>query len=37
MQSIDAIETCAYGMSKDLVSGKEVTKYNNLIKRYKND
>ena len=37
MQSIDSIETYAYGMSKDLVSEKEVVKCNNIIKRYKND
>ena len=32
MQSIDSIETCAYGMSKDLVSEKEEIKCNNIIK-----
>ena len=37
MQSIDSIETYAYGMSKDLVSEKEMIKCNNIIKRYKND
>ena len=37
MQSIDSIETHAYGMSKDLVSEKEVVKCNNIIKKYKND
>ena len=37
MQSIDLIETYAYGTSKDLVSKKEETKYNNIIKRSKND
>ena len=37
MESIDSIETCAYGMSKDLVSEKEEIKCNNLIKKYKND
>ena len=37
MQSIDLIETYAYGMSKDLVSEKEVIKCNNIIKQYKND
>ena len=36
MQSIDLIETYAYGMSKDLVSEKEETECNNIIKRYKN-
>ena len=36
MQSI-AIETNAYGTSKDLLSEKEVIKCNNIIKRYKND
>ena len=35
MQSIDWIETYAYGTSKDLVSDKEEIKYNNIIKRYK--
>ena len=35
MQSIDWIETYAYGTSKDLVSDKEKIKYNNIIKRYK--
>ena len=30
IQSIDSIETQAYGTSKDLVSEKEVTKYNSL-------
>ena len=37
MQSIDSVETYAYGTSKDLVSEKEVIKCNNIIKRYKND
>ena len=37
MQSIDSIETYAYGTSKDLVSEKEEIKCNNIIKRYKND
>ena len=37
MQSIDAIETYAYGRSKDLVSQKEEIKCNNIMKRYKND
>ena len=36
MQSIDSIETYAYGTSKDLVSEKEEIKCNNIIKRYKN-
>ena len=35
MESFDSIETCAYGMSKDLVSEKEEIKCNNIIKRYK--
>ena len=35
MQSIDSIETYAYGTSKDLVSEKEYIKYNHIIKRYK--
>ena len=37
MQSIDSIETYAYGTNKDLVSEKEETKCNNIIKQYKND
>ena len=37
MQSIDLIETFAYGMSKGLVSEKNEIKCNNIIKRYKND
>ena len=36
-QSVDSIETYAYGTSKDLVSKKEEIKYNNIIKRSKND
>ena len=35
MQSIDSIETYAYGTSKDLVRHKEEIKCNNIIKRYK--
>ena len=35
MQSIDLIETYAYGMGKYLVSEKEEIKCNNVIKRYK--
>ena len=34
---IDSIETYPCGMNKDLVSGKEETKCNHIIKRYKND
>ena len=30
IQSIDSIETQVYGTSKDLVSEKEVTKYNSI-------
>ena len=37
MQSLDSIETSAYGTSKDQASAKEDIKCNNLIKRYKND
>ena len=33
MQSIESIETYAYGTSKDLVSEKEEIKCNNIIKR----
>ena len=36
MQSIDLIEKYTYGMSKDLVSEKEMIKSNNPINRYKN-
>ena len=36
MQSVDSIETYAYGTSKDLVSDKEQIKCNNIINRYKN-
>ena len=32
MQSIDFIETYAYGVSKDLASEKEEIKCNNMIK-----
>ena len=32
MQSIDFIETYGHGMSKELVSEKEETKCNNIIK-----
>ena len=35
MQSIDSIETHAYGTCKDLVREKEEIKCNNIIKRYK--
>ena len=35
VQSIDSIETYAYGTSKDLVSEKEEIKCNNIIKRYR--
>ena len=35
MQSIDSIETYAYGTRKDLVSDKEEIKCNNIIKRYR--
>ena len=35
MQSIDSIEIYAYRSSKDLVTGKEEIKCNNVIKRYK--
>ena len=37
MQSIDSIEIHAYGTSKDLVSEKEETKYNNIIKQHKSN
>ena len=35
MQSIDSIETYAYGTSKDLVSEKKDIKCSNIIKLYK--
>ena len=35
MQSIDSIETYAYGTSKDLVIEKEKIKCSNIIKQYK--
>ena len=35
MQSIDSIETYAYGISKDLVSKKEEIKCSNITKQYK--
>ena len=35
MQSIDSIETYAYGTSNILVSEKEETKCSNMIKQYK--
>ena len=37
LQSIDSIETYAYGTSKDSVSEKEEIKWNNIIKQYEND
>ena len=36
MQSVDFIETHAYGMNKGLVCKKEEIKCDNLIKQYKN-
>ena len=36
MQSIDSIETYAYGMNKDLVCKEKEIKCNNIIKQYKN-
>ena len=35
MQSIDSIETYAYGTIRDLASEKEEIKCSNIIKRYK--
>ena len=35
IQSIDSIETYAYGMKKNLLCKKEETKYNNITKQYK--
>ena len=37
MQSIDSIETYAYGTRKDLVSEKEQIKCNNIINDTKTD
>ena len=37
LQSIDSIETYAYGTSKDLVSEKDAIECSNIIKLYKND
>ena len=37
MQSINSIETYAYGTRKNLVTEKEEIKCNNVIKRYKNN
>ena len=37
MESIDLIETYAYGTSTDLVTEKEEIKSNSMIKRYEND
>ena len=36
MQSVDSIETYAYGINKDLVCKKGEIKSNNIIKQYKN-
>ena len=36
IQSIDSVETHAYGMSKGLIIKKEEIECNNLIKQYKN-
>ena len=35
IQSLDSIETYAYGTSRDLVSKKEEIKYNNKLKQCK--
>ena len=35
MQSIDLVEANAYGTTKDLISEKEESKCNNIVKRYK--
>ena len=37
MESIDSIETYAYGTSKDLVTENVEAKYYNKTKQYKND
>ena len=36
MQSIDSIETYAYGMSGDLICMEEKIKRDNIMKQYKN-
>ena len=36
MQSIDSIETYAYGISKDLLCNKKEIKRSKIIKKYKN-
>ena len=36
MQSIDSVETYAYGSNKDLVCKKEEIKCDNITKQYKN-
>ena len=36
MQSIDSIETYAYGTSKDIICKKEKSKSNVIIKEYEN-
>ena len=36
IQSIDSIETYAYGKSKDLICKKEKINYNSIITRYGN-
>ena len=37
MQSIDSLETYAYGKSLDLVNKKEGINCNNIVKQYNND
>ena len=37
MQTVNSAETYEYRTRKDPVSEKEVIKYNNIIKWYKND
>ena len=37
IKSIDSIETCVYGTSKDLVCKKEEIKCNNMIKQNRNN
>ena len=36
IQSIDSIETCSHGMSKDLIWTREKFKRTNIIRKYKN-
>ena len=37
VQSIDSIETCAYGTNEEIIQKKEEIKCINIIKQYTND